>query len=586
MSIDQEIDNRKLALSGLNSQQLANRLKQSGGLLDALAAQKLISEKEAYKRNFAMQMEQSPKTIAQKNEDKIKQLSQIDVAQGVAGVLQNRKKRSDANAKMLASIDPRKLKAITKKPMGLPSAPVPRVQKAAQGGIVGFQAGNEVIGLSGARNNNPFVRDISERDPTFKSLAQQFPNNPVLGEVPEMAEPGAIIAEAGSDVANWIMSNPAEAIALGITSFPAVRGAKMAFNVSKSAFNTIKNIITKYPKTALGIGATGTFVGQDAINEMVQNLPETMVDVGKGIANIPSLARKGYEGVRDFMEFESPGLLTPDVNTTSPSNLETTSVDAEPTTAPESVRDAQRMMDINKIPVAEDRMPLEERLKEIDKSKEEKPTIPKINGGESPNQLNQKEEVINSNLDELAIRLSKFARSDPRKPGGYTAASFQRDQEILTEKQKAQALRMKQRELDIRADLNNIRREQLTQNYFTTRLASLDKSIIDAMELFRESPLYMSATNEIATLTQALKKEQEKGGIFGFGGPDEEKIKAIQADIKEQKDIIKVGETELTGNFLAERNALSNKYTELYTNYTGDDSKEDFNLKDQRTVGQ
>jgi citrate synthase len=139
MSLDSEIDSRKLALSGLNSQQLADRLRRSGGLLDALATQKLLSEKEAYKRDLAMQMEQSPKTIAQKNEELLKQQSQMDVAQGVAGVLQNRKRRSDANAKMLAGIDPRKLKAMTKRPMGLPNAPVPRVQKAAQGGIVGFQ---------------------------------------------------------------------------------------------------------------------------------------------------------------------------------------------------------------------------------------------------------------------------------------------------------------------------------------------------------------------------------------------------------------------------------------------------------------
>ena len=50
MSLDQEIDSRKLALSGLNSLQLADRLKRSGELLDALATQKLISEKEKYKR--------------------------------------------------------------------------------------------------------------------------------------------------------------------------------------------------------------------------------------------------------------------------------------------------------------------------------------------------------------------------------------------------------------------------------------------------------------------------------------------------------------------------------------------------------
>ena len=61
-----------------------------GGLLDALATQKILSEKEAYKRDLAMQMENSPKAIAQKNEEKLKQQSQMDVAEGVAGVLNNK----------------------------------------------------------------------------------------------------------------------------------------------------------------------------------------------------------------------------------------------------------------------------------------------------------------------------------------------------------------------------------------------------------------------------------------------------------------------------------------------------------------
>jgi hypothetical protein len=446
------------------------------------------------------------------------------------------------------------------------------------------------------------VPDIdATNDPAFFRKEKGLPYSPSFGGanislLPTLAGPssnevadiqGELIAEFGTEAYEYLKNNPAEAAGLAITAVP---GIGLAFKIGKGAVNIGKFLIGKgakfiknRPMTAATIGGTGAFVGQDAINEMIENLPTfpgAMTNIKEGAKGIAALPKKAYEGVRDFMEFESPGMSTPRVNTTLPN------VDVEPAVAPESVRDAQRMMDINEIPVAEDRMPLEERLKEIDKSKEEKPTIPKINGGESPNQLNQKEEVINSNLDELAIRLSKFARSDPRKPGGYTAASFQRDQEILTEKQKAQALRMKQRELDIRADLNNIRREQLTQNYFIQRLASLDKQIVNAQELFREGPLYTNAINEIAVLTKALEKEQEKSGIFGFGGPDEEKIQLIQADIKKQRDIIKVGETALTGNFLAERNALSNKYTELYTNYTGDDKKEDFNLKDQRTVGQ
>jgi hypothetical protein len=572
MSLDSEIDSRKLALSGLNSQQLADRLRRSGGLLDALATQKLLSEKEAYKRDLAMQMEQSPKTIAQKNEELLKQQSQMDVAQGVAGVLQNRKRRSDANAKMLAGIDPRKLKAMTKRPMGLPNAPVPRVQKAAQGGIVGFQEGMGV-------NLLPMVADSGE---TFVDA---------LGKDEDSMA-------AINKVIDYVKENPVEAsILAGSTAFLGPTGAAVSTTAKglaatlgksfKPLLNTILRGVTKPKKLPSGRLSS------------VKRSPSLTQAVTKGLpaAAVAGVAAKEFgppilEGIQSLGSKAGLPFF--------PKEPEMGQVDASPAVAPtvepESVRDAQRMMDINEIPVAPDIVTTTgpkdptELFAQIDpkgeRTKEKKTTIPKVNGNESPNELNQKEEVINSNLDELAIRLSKFARSDPRKPGGYTAASFQRDQEILAEKQKAQALRMKQRELDIRAELNNIRRDQLTQNYFTTRLASLDKSIIDAMELFRDSPLYMNATNKIAILTQKLEEEQNKSGIFGFGGPDEEKIQDIKDDIKEQRDILKIGEAELTGGFIAEREALSNKYTELYTNYTGDDKKEDFNLKDQRTVGQ
>ena len=544
MSLDSEIDSRKLALSGLNSQQLADRLRRSGGLLDALATQKLLSEKEAYKRDLAMQMEQSPKTIAQKNEELLKQQSQMDVAQGVAGVLQNRKRRSDANAKMLASIDPRRLKAMTKK--GIPGAPVPRVQKAAQGGIVGFQEGMGV-------NLLPTVADSGE---TFVDA---------LGKDEDSMA-------AINKVIDYVKENPVEATILaGSTAFLGPTGAAVSTTAKglaatlgksfKPLLNSIIRGVTKPKKLPSGRLSS------------VKRSPSLTQAVTKGLpaAAVAGVAAKEFgppilEGIQSLGSKAGLPFF--------PKEPEMGQVDASPAVAP----------------TVEDRMSLEEaqeRFERIDApEKKKKSKIPKVNGDESPNELNQKEEVINSNLDELAIRLSKFARSDPRKPGGYTAASVQRDQEILAEKQKAQALRMKQMELDIRADLNNIRREQLTQNYFTTRLASLDKSIIDAMELFRDSPLYMNATNKIAILTQKLEEEQNKSGIFGFGGPDEEKIQDIKDDIKEQRDILKIGEAELTGGFIAEREALSNKYTELYTNFTGDDRKEDFNLKDQRTVGQ
>tara|TARA_Y100000114_G_scaffold136100_1_gene137377 strand:- start:506 stop:2212 length:1707 start_codon:yes stop_codon:yes gene_type:complete len=568
MSLDQEIDSRKLALSGLNSLQLADRLKRSGELLDALATQKLLSEKEAYKRDLAMQMEQSPKTIAQKNEELLKQQSQMDVAQGVAKVLQNRKRRSDANVKMLAGMDPRKLKAMTKK--GIPGAPVQQRMNLAQGGIVGFQEGMSV-------NLLPMVADSSE---TFvDALGKDEASMEVINQV-----------------IDYVKENPAEATILaGSTAFLGPTGAAVSTTAKglaatlgksfKPLLNSIIRGVTKPKKLPSGRLSN------------VKRSPSLTQAVTKGLpaAAVAGVAAKEFgppilEGIQSLGSKAGLPFF--------PKEPEMGQVDASPAVAPTvkdrmSLEEAQERFErIDTPDIVTTTGPKDptELFAQIDpkgeRTKEKKTKIPKVNGDESPNELNQKEEVINSNLDELAIRLSKFARSDPRKPGGYTAASFQRDQEILAEKQKAQALRMKQMELDIRADLNNIRREQLTQNYFTTRLASLDKSIIDAMELFRDSPLYMNATNKIAILTQKLEEEQNKSGIFGFGGPDEEKIQDIKDDIKEQRDILKIGEAELTGGFIAEREALSNKYTELYTNFTGDDRKEDFNLKDQRTVGQ
>ncbi len=582
MSLDSEIDSRKLALSGLNPQQLTDRLKRSGGLLDALATQKLLSEKEAYKRDLAMQMEQSPKTIAQKNEEKLTQRSQVDVAKGISEVLQNRKRKSDANAKMLAGIDPRKLKAMTKRPMGLPSAPVPQVQKAAQGGIVGFQAGNEVMGLSG-------MDRTGFGDPTVR-----MPDNS-LSEVPEMTEPGGVIVDTTSDVGRWIMSNPVEAGVLAITAHPAMKVGQAAFKLSRGALNTIKNIIARNPRKTLGAGAVGAFAGQDVVNPALQNLPETMksagekaMDIGKGIATLP---KKAYEGARNLLGIESPGLFTPDAAPASMPQVDTTTTDASPAVAPESVRDAQRMMDINEIPVAEDRMPLEERLKEIDKGKEKRPTIPKVTGDESRNELNQKDEQLNSGLSRLASILSTYARSDPRKPGGFTAAVDEYDQKLLDEKRKAQAMRLKERELEISSRLADIRASGIQSTFLLNRLKELDKNILSARETVREG----SGANLLglqSTLTSLLQeKETFLGGLIGgaFGSRSKEKIDAdiakVKKDIATQKGLMEIAVNEMAGDFIAERNQL-NKYLKEYENYTGGDSKEDFNLKDQRTVGQ
>ena len=600
MSIDQEIDSRKLALSGLNSQQLANRLKQSGGLLDALATQKLLSEKEAYKRDLAMQMENSPKTIAQKNEEKLTQQSQRDIAEGVAGVLQNRKRRSDANAKMLAGIDPRKLKAMTKRPMGLPSAPVPQVQKAAQGGIVGFSEGLSVPDID------------TTNDPAFLREKKGLPYSPYLGGanislLPGMAGPSAndvadiqseLVAEFGTEAYEYLKNNPAEAIALGVTAIP---GVGLAFKLGKGAVDIGKFLVSSgakfiknRPLTSAVVGGTGAFVGQDAINEMVENLPtfpEAMTNIKEGAKGIAALPKKAYEGAREFMGIESPGLFTPDADPASMPQVDTTTTDAAPDAAPESVRDAQRMMDINEIPVAEDRMPLEERLKEIDKGKEKRPTIPKVTGDESRSELNQKDEQLNSGLSRLASILSTYARSDPRKPGGFTAAVDEYDQKLLDEKRKAQAMRLKERELEISSRLADIRASGIESQFLLNRLKELDSNILSARETVYEGSeaTLMGLKNQLTTLLN--EKESFLGGLTsGVIGRSEEKINAdiekVRGNIAAEKRLMEIAVNEMAGDFIAERNALKKKYTNIYENYTGGDSKEDFNLKDQRTVGQ
>jgi hypothetical protein len=48
------------------------------------------------------------------------------------------------NMQAMAKLDPRMLKALTSRRKGIAAAPVPKVQTAAQGGIVGYSNGNEV----------------------------------------------------------------------------------------------------------------------------------------------------------------------------------------------------------------------------------------------------------------------------------------------------------------------------------------------------------------------------------------------------------------------------------------------------------
>ena len=114
-------------------------------LLEVLASQKLLKEKQAAKTALMASQQQNPATIAQQQDQALRQGAMADLQNemGVAkqvGMANNMKARQ----RQKAMTDLQKMLTGGKKPRGIAGAPVPRPMKAAQGGIVGFADGNQV----------------------------------------------------------------------------------------------------------------------------------------------------------------------------------------------------------------------------------------------------------------------------------------------------------------------------------------------------------------------------------------------------------------------------------------------------------
>jgi len=130
--IDQLIDKKKKLFYGLPQEEMQRRAKISGNLLDALATEQVLAEKQAAKNAMTLAMEDDAKTIVQENEANLLGRTQQELAEGVSGVLKNKKARMDQNLKRIAQ-------------MGIGGAKRPNMAAMAQGGIVGYQAGKDVI---------------------------------------------------------------------------------------------------------------------------------------------------------------------------------------------------------------------------------------------------------------------------------------------------------------------------------------------------------------------------------------------------------------------------------------------------------
>ena len=123
--IDQIIDKKKELFYGLPQEEMQRRAKVSGKLLDALATEQVLAEKQSAKNAMILAMQDDAKTVVEENEANLLGRTQQEVAEGVSGVLKNKKARMDQNLKRIAQ-------------MGIGGAKRPNMTAMAQGGIVGF----------------------------------------------------------------------------------------------------------------------------------------------------------------------------------------------------------------------------------------------------------------------------------------------------------------------------------------------------------------------------------------------------------------------------------------------------------------
>lgn len=151
MAIDQEIQQKVDAYRG-NPQALQQRYAQNQQLVDLLALQKLKSEMDAAKRDVQMKMQQQPATIKQQREQELMERTKQEMVDQTAGVMRQKQAQQQQNMQKVAqggigALAPQRPAAPNPaQQIANQSQPVPRM---AAGGIVAFQEGRGVSGMTG-----------------------------------------------------------------------------------------------------------------------------------------------------------------------------------------------------------------------------------------------------------------------------------------------------------------------------------------------------------------------------------------------------------------------------------------------------
>lgn len=143
-SIDRDISRRERMLAGDSAGELQRKAALSKGLVELLATQMALTKRQSAENQINMLMGANPDSIKAQKESELVGQSLADVTRQTAGILGQRKRTMNQNMQTMAKLDPRMLKALTSRRRGIAAAPVPKVQTAAQGGIVGYSSGTEV----------------------------------------------------------------------------------------------------------------------------------------------------------------------------------------------------------------------------------------------------------------------------------------------------------------------------------------------------------------------------------------------------------------------------------------------------------
>tara|TARA_R100001129_G_scaffold183607_1_gene166458 strand:- start:399 stop:1850 length:1452 start_codon:yes stop_codon:yes gene_type:complete len=288
-SIDRDISRRERMLAGDSAGELQRKAALSKGLVELLATQMALTKRQSAENQVNMLMGANPDSIKAQKESELVGQSLADVTRQTAGILGQRKRTMNQNMQAMAKLDPRMLKALSSRRRGLAAAPVPKVQTAAQGGIVGYANGNEV------QNN----RSVME------TLTTPVSNEDFLGFVDYVKNMGIPLTESNvGDLFEAYKQSFKEAPISTLASTALVYpGLGLAGAGIKGLAKLGRKLI---PKKAPPLSATSTAVGTAGLLSLPQD--DSTVPPGTDEA-----AREAFRTARDFApdagkkEIDSPG---------------------------------------------------------------------------------------------------------------------------------------------------------------------------------------------------------------------------------------------------------------------------------------